>query len=253
MKKSMIITMAVLFSFKVHSQIKLKPIEYQQGDTQLLGTLYYDPILKSKRGGILLVHDVEGQIDFIKQNAQSLATAGYIVFVADLFGKDVKEKDDVVKSLQEDRTLLLERTRVALDILKEQSSVDPLRLASIGYGLGGTAVLDLARSGAQTRATACFYGNLATVTPAQPLSIQGIVLIYLGNNDPNIPPEEITAFKEEMNNADVDWQINLYGKAVHGFANPEAGDDVASGTAYYYHAERRSMESLKAILFMLLK
>ena len=253
MKKSIIILIGMLFSFELQSQIKSKPVDYQHGDTQLQGTVYYDPILKSKRGGILIVHDVEGQIDFIKQNAQSLATAGYVVFIADLFGKDVKDTKDIVKSLTEDRTLLLDRTRAGLETLKEQLNVDPMRMATIGYGLGGTAVLELARSGVEVLATACFYGNLSTQTPAQPLSIRGIILLYIGNKDPNISAEDITTFKEEMDAADVDWQINLYGKAAHNFANTDAGDDITSGSAYQYHAEKRSLESLKAILFMLLK
>jgi dienelactone hydrolase len=153
----------------------------------------------------------------------------------------------------EDKALLLERARAGLDQLMEQSTVDPTRVAVIGFAIGGTAALELVRSGADLKATACFYGNLTTIDPSQAYNIRGIVLLFLGAKDAAVSEEEIASFKEEMNAADVDWQITFFGNAGHSFANPKAGDDVASGTAYNYYADKRSWESLKAILFMLLK
>jgi dienelactone hydrolase len=253
MKNILIIFISILLSFALQAQVNSRTIDYQQGDTQLQGILYYDPILKSKRGGILILHDENGQSDFIKEKAQSLAAAGYVVFTADLFGKEVKEPKTAAGQLNEDRALLLERARAGLDQLVEQSTVDPTRVATIGYALGGTAALELARSGVDLKATACFYGNLKPMNPGQAYNIRGIVLIFLGAKDSAISEEEIASFKEEMNSADVDWQLNLYGNAGHSFANPQAGDDITSGSAYNYHADKRSGESLKAIFFMLLK
>jgi dienelactone hydrolase len=253
MRVTVIITLIILFSFEIQAQVKSRIIEYQQGETQLQGTLYYDPILKSKRAGILLLPDENGQSDFIAENAQTLAGIGYIVFTADLFGKESKEPKKIAQQLEEDRALLLARALAGLDQLKEQPTVDPNRLATIGYAIGGMAALELARSGADIRATACFYGNLTTSDPSLAHNIRGIILVFLGAKDGSISAEEIAAFKEEMNAADVDWQMNLFGNAGHGFANPKAGDDIVSGTAYHYHADKRSWETVKAIFFMLLK
>jgi len=253
MRNILIIFISILLSFALQAQVSSRTIDYQQGDTQLQGILYYDPILKSKRGGVLILHDEYGQSDFIKEKAQSLASAGYVVLMADLFGIGVKEPKTVAGQLNEDRALLLERARAGLDQLTQQSTVDPTRVAAIGYALGGTAVLELARSGVDLKATACFYGYLNPLDPTQAYNIRGVVLIFLGAKDASISAEEIASVKEEMNSADVDWQLTLYGNAGHSFANPKAGDDVASGTAYNYHADKRSWESVKAIFFMLLK
>jgi dienelactone hydrolase len=253
MKQLTIFFIIILFSFELQAQVKSRPIEYLHGEVQLEGTLYYDPILKSKRGGVLILQDATGQNEFIKEKAQSLAIAGYVVFTADLFGKGAKDTESITEQLNEDKTLLLERARAGMDKLKEQTIVDPTRLATIGYGLGGTAALELARNGTDVKATACFYGDLKTMTPGQAYNIRGIMLVFLGAKDPKISTEDISAFKDEMNSADIDWQINLYGNAGHNFSNPQAGDDIASGSAYNYPADKRSWESLKAIFFMLLK
>jgi dienelactone hydrolase len=253
MRIAVISILVILFSFDLHAQIKTRIIEYQQGETQLQGTLYYDPILKSIRGGILILHDENGAGEFIAENAQMLAGIGYIVFVADLFGKDSKEPKKIAQQLAEDRTLLLARAMAGLDQLKEQPTIDATRLATIGYAIGGTAALELARSGADIRATACFYGDLTTIDPSQAHNIRGIILVFLGAKDGRITTDALAAFKEEMDGADVDWQINLFGNATHGFANPQSGDDTASGTAYNYNADKRSWETVKAIYFMLLK
>ena len=52
-------------------------------------------------------------------------------------------------------------------------------------------------------------------------------------------------FEEEMRRARVDWQLNVYGGAVHSFTNPDAGSDPAKGVAYNAEADRRSWEAMK--------
>ncbi len=51
-----------------------------------------------------------------------------------------------------------------------------------------------------------------------------------------------------MRDAGVDWQMNIYGNAVHGFTMPELGFDKADGFAYNYKGEKRSWEALKIFL-----
>jgi dienelactone hydrolase len=56
----------------------------------------------------------------------------------------------------------------------------------------------------------------------------------------------VCAFQNEMRRTKTDWQIIIYGNAVHGFTNPEHGSDPSKGVAYNKEADVRSWEAMKA-------
>ena len=50
---------------------------------------------------------------------------------------------------------------------------------------------------------------------------------------------------DEMRGGHVDYQIVLYGGAVHSFTQPMAGTDPKTGNAYDERADRRSWQVMK--------
>ena len=48
-----------------------------------------------------------------------------------------------------------------------------------------------------------------------------------------------------MREAGVNWQMNIYGGAVHSFTNPASGNDPSKGAAYNEQADKRSWEEMK--------
>jgi len=48
-----------------------------------------------------------------------------------------------------------------------------------------------------------------------------------------------------MREAHVDWQMIIYGGAVHSFTNPDAGHDPSTGAAYNEKADKRSWQAMK--------
>jgi dienelactone hydrolase len=254
MKKILSIFLILIFISLCHAQVKTDLITYQDGEIELEGYLAYDKLLKSIRGGVLLVHDANGRDKFIQERADELAKVGYIVFALDMFGKGVSPKDESEQEeltsqfLGEDRQLMRQRALKGLEILVQQAKVDQNRIASIGYGFGGTTVLELARSGANLTAAINYFGSLSTPTPEDAKNIKGAVLILLGSEDPFIPEEEIKSFRAEMQNANADWQMNLYGGAYQGFTRYSLGFDPSSGKAYNYNADKRSWEAAKSLL-----
>jgi dienelactone hydrolase len=50
-----------------------------------------------------------------------------------------------------------------------------------------------------------------------------------------------------MRKAHVDWQINIYGGAVHSFTNPDSGSDPSRGAAYNAEADRRSWQAMRLL------
>jgi dienelactone hydrolase len=47
-----------------------------------------------------------------------------------------------------------------------------------------------------------------------------------------------------MDGGKVDWQLNLYSYAVHGFTNPANGNDPSKGVAYNKEADMRSWQAM---------
>ncbi len=225
-------------------------VEYKQGDTALEGWLTYDDSISGKRPGVLVVHQWKGLGDYEKKRAEMLAELGYVVFCADVYGKGVRPQTPQEAGAQagkykNDRALLRARGNAGLDVLRKQSLVDQKRIAAIGYCFGGTAVIELARSGADIAGVVSFHGGLDSPNPADGKNIRCKVLALCGADDPFESPKDLAAFENEMRKANVDWQLVMYGGAVHAFTDWNAGNDNSKGAAYNERADRRSWEAMK--------
>jgi dienelactone hydrolase len=133
-------------------------------------------------------------------------------------------------------------------VLKDFKQCDPAHVAAIGYCFGGTTVLELARSGADLDGVVSFHGGLATPKTADAKDIKARVLVLHGADDPHVKPEEVKAFVDEMTSAKIDWQLVMYGNAVHSFTNPAAGGDPSTGVAYNEKAALRSWDAMLMFL-----
>lgn len=220
--------------------------------------LAWDSAAKGTRPGVLVFPEWWGLNEFAKQKARELAEQGYVALVVDVYGEgrttaDAKEAGELAGRFKTDRKLLRARATAALDTLRKLREVDPKRVAAIGYCFGGTAVLELARSGADVQAVVSFHGDLAAgekLTPAQvnaeAAGIRARVLVLHGAVDPYVPAKTVQAFMDEMNTAGVDYVFVAYAKAVHSFTNPAAGSDPGRGAAYNAEADRRSWVAMRA-------
>jgi len=234
---------------RVDAAIRTGTVEYKDGDTVLEGFLAYDDSLAGKRPAVLVVHEWWGINDYIKKRTVDLARLGFVAFAADIYGKGIRPKtrDDAGKEAgiyRADRTLLRRRAAAGIEALRSNSRVDKNRIGAIGYCFGGGTVLELARSGADVAGVVSFHGNLDTPNPGDARNIKGKVLVLHGANDNFVNPQ-VAAFQDEMRNANVDWQMNIYSGAVHGFTNPDNGDDPSKGLAYNAAADRRSWEAME--------
>ena len=235
------------------AEVVTKAVEYRHGDRVLEGSLAYDDAVSGKRPGVLVAHEAGGNVTLARQRASQLARLGYAAFAIDLYGKGVQPKDRNDAAAKagltgKDRKVLRERVAAGLKALEQQKVVDPDKLAAIGYGVGGTAVLELARSGAELEGVVCVHGDLSTPTPEDGKKIGASVLILVGSDDPYIPLKQLAAFEDEMRAGGVDWQVIRYGGAVHDFTNPHAGRDLKRGSAYDAESDRRAAEAIRVFL-----
>ena len=61
-------------------------------------------------------------------------------------------------------------------------------------------------------------------------------------------PGVFNAFSQEMRAAGANWQLIMYGDAVHSFTDPAAGEDPTTGSAYNPIADRRSWQLMQDFL-----
>lgn len=248
----------VLLAMNAHAEIVFKTVEYKQGDAVLEGLSVYDDAVQGKRPAVLVVHQWKGLSDYEKKRAEMLARLGYNVFAADIYGKGIRPQTPQAAGAEagkykNDRALLRARVRAALEVLARQDLTDPRRMAAIGYCFGGTAVLELARSGAELGGVVSFHGGLSSPTPGDATHVKAKVLVLHGADDPNVSPKEVAAFEDEMRQGGVDWQLVAYGGAVHAFTDWNAGHDNSKGVAYNERADRRSWEAMKQFLAEIFK
>ena len=62
-----------------------------------------------------------------------------------------------------------------------------------------------------------------------------------------VPIETLYAFKQEMHEANADWQLHEYGNAMHAFTN-ELADAPELGTLYNKDADQRSAKAIDNFL-----
>ena len=232
-----------------------KPVEWTDQGVTYKSFLVYDDAVTTKRPGLVMVPNWYGVNDMALAKAKDIAGKDYVILLTDMYGGGKKitseaEAGAAVKPLYADRSIMRARVSRALAELKAQEKnapIDPRKLAAIGFCFGGSAVLDLARTGADVAAVVSFHGLLATDDPKLASKIKAKVLALNGADDTNVPPEQRTAFEAEMRDAKVDWASEDFGGAVHCFTEKEA---VATTGNCRYDAEvaHRAYAAMRAWL-----
>ena len=258
MKPLLSTCLSLALAASARAAIHTETVEYRQGDTVLEGWVAWDDAVAGQRPGVLVLHQWKGLTDYEQKRAVMLAKLGYVALAADLYGKGVRPTDNQAAGaesgkLRADRPLLRERAQAGLEALKKQPLTDPRRVAAIGYCFGGTAVIELARNGAELAGVVSFHGGLDSPTPADGKNIRCKVLALHGADDPFVSAKDLAAFEEEMRGAGVDWQLIKYGGAVHSFTDENADRLKMRGVAYNATTDRRSWEHLKLFFAELFK
>ncbi len=203
-----------------------------------------------KLPGVLVVHDWTGPNAFARAQAEKLAALGSVGFAVDLYGvgkraANPEEAKELSAPFYENRELFRARMRAALEELKKEKGVDLARLGAIGFCFGGTAVLELARTGADVKGSVSFHGGLKPGADSGAGKVTGRILVLHGVRDPHVPPADLAALMEELNAAQVYYKVVGYPMAVHAFTNPEAGDDPSKGAAYNPEAANDAFSEMK--------
>jgi dienelactone hydrolase len=177
----------------------------------------------ASKGLVLVIHDWDGLTDYEQRRADMIAGLGYDAFAVDLFGKgnrpaDIEARKKETGRLYQDR----ERMRaLILGGLAEARKGGAAKTVVMGYCFGGTAALELARSGKADGVVGytSFHGGLETPKGQAYPPGTAPILIAHGGADTSVTMEHLAALAKELEAADVEYEIEVYSGAPHGFTH----------------------------------
>lgn len=249
MSRWLLTLLTIALALPAHAAMVHQAVEYQLGDAHFVGMLIFADAVETPRPALLMVPNWYGVNAAAVKKAEAIAADDYVIFLADLYGKEVRptnadEARAAVGPLLKDRATLRARINAAMQALRQQADsapIDPKRIAAIGFCFGGTAVLDLARSGADVAAVVSFHGGLASDDVTLARNIKAAVLAMDGADDEGTIADA-PAFRDEMRQSPADWQLVVFGHAVHCFT--EVGED-SPGCRYDAKVAARSYQMMR--------
>ena len=223
--------------------IQSKQIVYQDPSQEYQGFLVWDDAISHVRPGVMVAHTFRGQSEFEHEKAKELAKMGYVAMAIDVYGKGRRAKTSeeatrLMNELNSNRSLLLQRMRLAQQTLINQALVNPHHIGAIGFCFGGKCVLDLARSGEDVKAVVSFHG-IYDPPDLEENVINSAVLVLHGWEDPLASPTSVIELASELTRNRADWQILAFGHTGHAFTNKQASDK-SGGMFYVSSSDRRS-------------
>lgn len=230
------LAMMVLVISQSASAITSKTITYTV-DNQTYES-YYAKADKANAPFILLIHDWDGLTDYERKRADMLATEGYNVLAADMFGQGIRptkleDKKRLTAELYDNRSKMRRILSAALNTGQAQGN-DARKGVTMGYCFGGSVALELARSGFPQKAFVPFHGGLETPASQNYDNVNGEILVFHGSADEAVPLEDFTALGKTLEASKVPHEMITYSGAVHAFT------DFNSPDRYNARADKRS-------------
>jgi carboxymethylenebutenolidase len=209
------------------------------------------------RGGIVVIQEIWGLADHIKDVADRFAEQNYIAIAPDLLGH-VGLTPEVGAELQQlmaadeaTRTAAQPRMREAMggarspefaawavpalqsvvDLLLEQDEVDG-SVGVVGFCFGGSYSFALALAEPRLRAAIAFYGTFPET--GDPAAIACPVLAFYGEEDHGIT-DGVPELEQRLADAGVDFTARVYHRVGHAFFNdtsPSRYNAEAAGDAW---------------------
>jgi dienelactone hydrolase len=211
-----------------------KKVPYELNGKKYEGVLVYDESVTAKRPTIFMQPDWKGICADTIGQARTVAGKDYVVMMADMFGVGYGDKPKTQQDLMaasgtvhRDLAFTLSCGGKAYVALTAEATklgiVDAGKKYAIGYCFGGGLALEQARAGADFKGLVVFHVTFPNPVQADTsCGIKGRVLAIHGSADPVTPKPAMDALEEELTTAKVDWQVMMFGGAVHSFCDPTA-------------------------------
>ncbi len=225
----------------------LEQIDYADRGTALTGWLARPE--GAARGAVVVFPTIANVTPAIERRATMLAAAGFVALIADFYGEPVESFEasrPLAEKLRGDVDHYRARLSAGIAALRNHEAAKGLKLAAIGYCMGGHAVLEAARAGEELALVASFHGILSTDRKAE-APTKPRILVCHGDSDPLAPREQVLAFWEEMDAVQANWHFHAYSGVKHGFTDPASDTRGMAAIAYDASADRQSWAALMGL------
>ena len=240
---------ALLLSTTAHSAIAGEAVTYKVAGADYEG--YWEESEQPAKGLVLIVHDWDGLTEYEEKRAAMLAKLGYDAFAVDLYGKGNRPVETGAKKaetgkLYNDREAMRQRLLAGLaEALKKSTAQETIVM---GYCFGGSATLELARSGLAGNVVgfASFHGGLKTPKGQSYSKDTPPLLIAHGGADSSITLDDVATLGKELEAAGTTYTIEVYSGAPHAFT-------VFGSDRYQERADRLSWDAFTSFMASVLK
>ncbi len=185
---------------------------------------------------VLVIHEIFGVHEYIRDTARRFAKAGYTAVVADLYFRagdpsglsDFGEIGKIVRTAT-NAQVMNDLARL-VDYLAPRPWADTERLAITGFCWGGGVTWMFSAADPRVKAGVAWYGRLVDPGPGRfstdeardyPVDLagkfHGPILGLYGGQDRGIPVKDVELMRERLKAAGDASQIILYPDAPHGF------------------------------------
>jgi carboxymethylenebutenolidase len=185
--------------------------------------------------GVIVVHEIFGLNDHIKDIARRFSAEGFVAFAPDLFeGHEgvPADKNDLAAmrtcwSKIPDTTFVADLQAV-LDMAQTDDRVQSDKVGVIGYCMGGAMAFMFAASTPSVAWCADYYGRikypeLNATKAKQPIdyaeTLQCPVIGLFSGQDELIPPEHVQELEQRVKAKGVRSEFKIYDDAKHAFFN----------------------------------
>ena len=191
---------------------------------------------------IVVIQEVFGLNDDIRDIARKFASLGYVTLAPELYHGE--ESIDLEEARKFRMAMNMEQAEQELDsavrYLRALPKVDGSPVGVIGFCMGGglclnTAIRSSGPGTAAIDAAAIFYGGGDLPSDDQVRQIKCPIFGAYGAEDHGIPPEKIHQFQSLLNASNVQNELHIYEGAGHSFFNtarPSEFNETAAGEAW---------------------
>ncbi len=180
---------------------------------------------------VLVVQEVFGVHEHIKDVCRRLAKAGYFAIAPELYARqgDPSKYTEIPKLVSEivvkvPTDQVMSDLDAAVAYAKASAKAETAKLAVTGFCWGGFATWMYAAHNPGLRAAVAWYGSdrkISELQPKNPADIAGEVkcpvLAFYGGQDQSIPKETIEKRQEACKAAGKTCEVKIYPDAPHGF------------------------------------
>ena len=208
-----------------------KEITFQSGDTTLKA-YFAQPTNGTPKAGILVIHEIWGLTDHIRDVTRRFAAQGYYALAPDFFTRegapqlDPQKRDEMMKFIASipDRRVVAD-AEAGVSYLKTAGAQ---KVGSVGFCMGGLYSYLLATKSTQLSAAVDFYGRIiypetSENKPESPLdlslNLKCPLLANYGETDQSITVAHVEQLKAKLAQGQQPWKINVYPGAGHAFFN----------------------------------